>query len=117
MNQDDVQFVWAQVRIVRENSASEVIQRPSQLDSSKSTASNHEAEKGCPFRCIGLAIGTLEHLDNPIADPNGIEKAFEVKGLLLNVGQSHIIRDRAECQYQMVVGNDHLTGRRIRGQG
>jgi hypothetical protein len=27
----------------------------------------HEAEKGCPPRCIGFAIGTLEHLDDTIA--------------------------------------------------
>jgi hypothetical protein len=54
VNQDDVQLVWIQVWIVGQDTAGEVVNRPSQLDSSKSAAGNYEAEEGRPLRCIGL---------------------------------------------------------------
>src|SRR6202030_3891380 len=86
VNQDDVQLVWIQAWVVGQNTAGEVVKRPRQLDSSKSAASNHEAEEGRPLRCIGLAVGTLEHLNHVIAavrrepiDLRGTGKALECR--------------------------------------
>ena len=51
-----------------------------------------------------------------IANANGIQQGFEVEGQLLDVGHSQIIRNRAERQHRLVVRNDQLPGRGIRGQ-
>src|SRR5260370_30052983 len=52
---------------------------------------------------IGLAVGPFEHLNDVVANPDGVKQRLEAEGEPLNVRHSQVIRNRAERQDQMVV--------------
>ena len=50
-----------------------------------------------------MAVGALEHLDDTIANSNGVQQRPEVQRILLYVGKTQVVRHRAQSEYELVV--------------
>src|SRR5215472_5593883 len=109
MNEDNIEIIATQVGIVGQNSACKVVDCAGEFHSGKSPSGNHEGQQWRAERSVGLAIGTLEHLNYVIADSNGIQQALEVEGQLLNIGHAQVVGHGTERQDKLIIRNFQVT--------
>src|SRR5580704_19656820 len=104
MHEDDLQVPGRKPRVVGEYAVGEVVHGTGEFDACETTARDNEREQRAAARGIGFAIRFLEHLDHVIADANRIEKTLEIEGIFFEVGHAEVVRYRAECEDEMIVG-------------
>ena len=53
---------------------------------------------------VRFAVGAFEHVDHVVSYLDGVEQGFEIEGMLLDVGEAQVVRDGAEGEDDVIVG-------------
>src|ERR1700745_3783085 len=105
MNKYDLELLWTKPGIVSQNPVRKIIQSPGKFHTGKATACNHKCKERRAHGRIGLKSGAFEHLDDVIADPDGIQESLEIECELLNILHAKVVRYGTKSKHQMVIGN------------
>lgn len=87
VNKNSPEFGCVEVRVIREDSVSEVVDGRGKFNAGKATSRDDKGHQRLAGGGIGFAAGALEHLDDTIANSNGVQQRFEVQRIPLDVGE------------------------------
>jgi len=104
VHQDDPHLLGRDVGVVGKHAADEVVERARQLGTREAAPGHHEGDQRAPPLRIQLAVGALENVDHVVADTDGVAQRLEVERVLLDALHAQVVRHRAQCQHQVVVG-------------
>ena len=122
MHQHAAHGLISQARVIQLHALDEVIELGHQLDARKSAARHHERQQLLAHQGVGFDIGLFQHLNQVIPQGQRVGQRAEGLAVLDHAGHAEKVRDAAECDHQVVVGQlelaraeagadgDHLAG-------
>jgi len=96
VDQNYPQLFRAQVWVIGQDAAREIVQRAGQLRPGESAAGDHKCEQLSALFSIRCAVGALKHVNYVIANADGVEQGLEIEGKLLDVLHAEEIGYRSE---------------------
>ena len=103
LEQEETDLVAAHVPVKRRDPVHEGGQLAEQLHADQPAADDHEREQSAFAPRVGLHVGSLEALDDVVAEQEGVGEGLEREGVL-RTGDHFPVGHGPEGQDQMVVG-------------